>query len=71
MQIFHNIKFDLIITSTYVLMDNFCPCFFMVPNSNALSYVYFLTDASLLNKFFRLKDVLTLFLLCVASFQSY
>ena len=27
MQIFHNIKFDLIITTTYVLMDNFCSCF--------------------------------------------
>ena len=26
MQIFHEIKFDLIITLTNVLMDNFCPC---------------------------------------------
>ena len=26
MQIFHNMKFDLFITLTYVLMDNFCPC---------------------------------------------
>ena len=28
MQIFHNLKFDLIITLTYVLMDNFCPYLF-------------------------------------------
>ena len=29
MQIFDDMKFDLIIiTLTYVLMDNFCPCFF-------------------------------------------
>ena len=28
MQIFDNMKFDLMITLlTYVLMDNFCPCF--------------------------------------------
>ena len=26
MQIFDDMKFDLIITLTYVLMDNFCPC---------------------------------------------
>ena len=26
MQIFPNIKFDLIITLTHVLIDNFCPC---------------------------------------------
>ena len=25
MQIFHDMKFDLIITLTYVLMDKFCP----------------------------------------------
>ena len=27
MQIFHNMTFDFFITLTYVLMDNFCPCF--------------------------------------------
>ena len=27
MQIFHKMESDLIITLTYVLMDNFCPCF--------------------------------------------
>ena len=26
---FDDMKFDLIITLTYVLMDNFCPCFFI------------------------------------------
>ena len=25
MQIFHEMKFDLIITLTYILMDTFCP----------------------------------------------
>ena len=30
MQIFDDMKFDLIIiTLTYVLMDNLCPCFFL------------------------------------------
>ena len=29
MQVFNNMTFDLIITFTYVLMDNFCPCFIM------------------------------------------
>ena len=28
MQIFHNIPLDLIITLTYVFMDNFCPYLF-------------------------------------------
>ena len=27
-QIFDDMKFDLIITLTYVLMDNFFPCYF-------------------------------------------
>ena len=26
MQIFHKMKFDLIITLTYILLDTFCPC---------------------------------------------
>ena len=29
-QIFDNMKFDLIITLTYILMDNFCSCFIKI-----------------------------------------
>ena len=30
MQIFDDIMFDLIITLTYVLINNFCPCFLSI-----------------------------------------
>ena len=36
MQIFDDMKFDLIITLTYVLMDNFCSCFpYIAPYSGS------------------------------------
>ena len=46
MQISDDIKFDLIITLTYVIMDNFCPCFF----SHLIPRFYLLEKFLLLRK---------------------
>ena len=39
MQIFYNIKFNFNITLTYVLMDNFCPCFYIYPAPSCIIHL--------------------------------
>ena len=67
MQIFHIIKLDLITTLTYILMDNFCPCFiYRVVQIKVYDRVYILNWVINWNLFVIFFSQTCFVLLCIS-----